>query len=126
MLNNKQFIIFSAEQYKLDVNDNALNTLSVVSVLKDHNVKYTSVLGKYKGVGEISFKVDAKHENLILELARLYNQHSILFVDSKDNAILQYLSGSIERIGRFREVSKCQAYGLDAYSFINNKYFACI
>ena len=121
-----QFFIFSIENSEMDnvkENNRALEIL-----MRDSNIPYELVNGYYthtdgKQVEERSYLVDAKFEMFVRDMAKLYLQESILFVDRKRNGVLYYLNGETERIGKFQKVDTSKNY--TDYSIINGEIYSC-
>jgi molybdopterin-guanine dinucleotide biosynthesis protein A len=124
MRSNNQYFIFSGEYYKNTDAENATATQIISQGLKAAGIPFKEAVGAYKGVKEFSFVVPARFESQVLEIARAFNQESVLFIDSMSNASLQYLDGDkIERIGRFTQVNSPQ--GLEAWSMIDGRFYTC-
>lgn len=89
----------------------------------------TYVEGCYKGQVEDSFmvKLDGSVDNgfiKLVELGEQFDQESIMLVCKDNNAHIVYMSGSVESIGKLKEVDSIE--GLDAYSRIDGKYFSVV
>jgi len=126
----KQFIIFSVFRSE-DHNDiNLSNTLKVLETLKSESIEYRMIDGAYKGETEVSIMVDARHENRAIEIANIFNQESILFVDKLKRSFLVYLdTGKTVRLkGKFQEISIDTAHKIDAFSRCpySNKYYGVV
>lgn len=103
-----------------------VNTNALKATLIDLGATFEEVEGCYKGVTEKSFKVKFEAEKgislmKVSELAKFYNQESILVQWSNNSCTLIYMNGNIEGIGIMEEVDSTE--GLDAYSIINGKIF---
>lgn len=116
MLNTNQFFIFAADS------KNDYRTPQLRNDLRSRNIGFKEVSGAYTHddgtqVSEKSFIVLAKYENEVLELAKKYEQESVLFVDSKSNASLIYTDGSnrFEKLGKFQKVNSLD--GLMAWTY---------
>lgn len=112
-------ILLSAERSNLDSEVNQHNTNSMRYSLARLGLYFESVNGVYKGVSEDSFMVFGIQSkpmfDRIVNLAALFNQESILVVDSDSSARLEYLeSGESVNIGTFTQVDS--VLGLDAYT----------
>lgn len=88
----------------------------------------TEVNGKYQGINEKSLLVPLRSFNddsrLLLELAHVHNQESILLVDANGLASLEYPKDHSSRfIGRIFQVPKEHAERMAAYTEINGEYF---
>ena len=77
--------------------------------------QFKTLQGSYKGQVETSYLVDADFQGIVWDLAREYNQESILYVDENRNAYLEYLAdGRIEKLGKFQAITNVK--NLDAYT----------
>ena len=95
-------------------------------LLKDHDFKFTTCKGVYKGVSEDSFIVllDSYNQLEVLQdLSRVYNQECILYSDSNRMSYLKYPCGKSEKLGVLKQVSKEVAMMQDAYTIVNNNYY---
>lgn len=117
-------IIFSAEHYKRDLDNNIKATYSLLGYLDMKSIPYTKVMGSYKGVTEDSVMLQGDYKTLQIarDLARIYGQHSILVIQDDGSAALHYLkTGKVESIGTWQQVDSNK--GLDAYSIIDSKIY---
>jgi len=124
-------IIFSVFQKDVSEDANYMNTIKVESMLKRTNIPFKAVQGVYKGTKEESFIIDLKYINAAMELARHYNQESILVIDANSNATLKYMPVTVESdsyLGIFQEVLESTAKTLDAYTYDieTGTYYACL
>jgi hypothetical protein len=124
-------IIFSVFQSNCSEDVNYSNTIKVENMLERAKIPFKALSGMYKGIKEESFAIDLKHQNAALELARQFNQESILIIDSSSRATLKYMPVSIESdisIGYFQEVSETKAKSLDAWTLDidTGTYYACL
>ena len=89
------FVIFSVFQSRLSHRDNMDNHKKVLRHLKDFGLRFKVVEGVYRGESELSILVPVINQVFDLatveQLAHIYNQHSILFVDSDRNAELKFM-----------------------------------
>lgn len=128
MLGNNQFFIFSAELTTNSETENRIATNLASKILDQNDITYKKIDGCYKDVTEQSFLVNAKHENVVMEIAQAANQESVLFVDSMSNATLYYMDGrKPEKLGKFSEVSRDEAIDNLGFSrdVLTNKYYIC-
>lgn len=119
-------IIFSAEHFKRDEENNAKAAYSLIGYLNMVNMPYSEVMGSYKGTTENSVMLSGNHKTLqsARDLGRIYGQESILVIQDDDSAALHYLkTGKVEPIGTFQQVDTVD--GLDAYSVIDGKFYTC-
>ena len=133
------FVIFSAFQSRLSHQDNMDNHKKVLRHLKDFGLKYKVVEGVYRGESELSILVPVINQVFDLatveQLAHIYNQHSILFVDSERNAELKFMvkpfDASLnelpksEKLGKFIATTKGIATQCENYTKDGNNYYIC-
>lgn len=97
-------------------------------ILKQLGLPYLSAIGKYKGDSERSYIIPLSGAhwdelNDILELARQYNQESVLLVDSNSRATLYFLKTDKEsHIGTFVSAEKES----DNCTLINGHYYEVV
>lgn len=110
-------VIFSAEKAELSKKENKKRTKKLKSHLK--NVASKQVEGCYKGVKESSFVCLAENLDLVLNLAKKYEQETILYLtESAREAILIYTENGLrEKIGIFHQTSKENALKQDGYTY---------
>lgn len=95
---------------------------------------FREVHGCYKGVPElavVTWPESPLHERQILELARSWNQESVLVVHPDNACELVYLQEqehAPQFIGTWQEVSAEEAADLDAYTYDpeSGRYFAAV
>ena len=133
------FVIFSVFQSKLSHQDNMDNHKKVLRHLKDFGLKFKVVEGVYRGESELSILVPVINQVFDLatveQLAHIYNQHSILFVDSDRNAELKFMvkpfDASLnelpksEKLGKFIATTKGVATQCENYTKDGNDYYIC-
>lgn len=86
------------------------------------------VEGCYKGKKENSFVVPASASTRqhVLGIAKEYKQESVLFLDTNRAGFLCYTDGRPDEfIGEWQKVSESEAFELDGYTKIGEKYYAC-
>jgi hypothetical protein len=119
---NKQVIIFSAFRSELSDAVNDARHSKAIELLSFNGIRSKQVQGVYKGISEASIVTvignDAQRD-LVMQVAREYNQESILILDADTrNARLYYLdNGQSESIGTFQVVSESEAKSRDAYTY---------
>jgi hypothetical protein len=115
--------IFSACRENCTKAENAKATLQVGQYLKkglSKSWKAAPVKGCYKGSIEDSFKVNIEDDqdlNLVIALASMFEQESVLIVDGSRIAWLSYAKGRDVRLGEFIAVSEAEAKAQDAWTF---------
>jgi hypothetical protein len=81
-------IIFSVFRTERSYYDNNMRSEVLRGLLREFKIGFKDVIGKYGGVIEQSFVVNARHEKLILELTSLAGQDSFLLLDEYRNAYI--------------------------------------
>ena len=133
------FVIFSVFQSRLSHQDNMDNHKKVLRHLKDFGLRFKVVEGVYRGESELSILVPVINQVFDLatveQLAHIYNQHSILFVDSDRNAELKFMvkpfDASLnelpksEKLGKFIATTKGIATQCNSYTKDGNNYYIC-
>jgi len=132
------FVIFSVFQSRLSHQDNMDNHKKVLRHLEDFGFKYKVVEGVYRGESELSILVPVINQVFDLatveQLAHIYNQHSILFVDSDRNAELKFMVKAFdenldqvrsEKLGKFVATTKGIATQCNSYTKDGNDYYIC-
>ena len=132
------FVIFSVFQSRLSKADNLDNHKKVLNHLKTFGLKFKVVEGVYRGESELSILVPVINQVFDLatveQLAHIYNQHSILFVDSDRNAELKFMVKAYdenldqvrsEKLGKFIATTKGIATQCENYTKEGNNYYIC-
>ena len=132
------FVIFSVFQSRLSHQDNMDNHKKVLRHLKDFGLRFKVVEGVYRGESELSILVPVINQVFDLatveQLAHIYNQHSILFVDSNRNAELKFMVKAFdenldqvktEKLGKFIATTKGIATQCENYTKDGNNYYIC-
>ena len=133
------FVIFSVFQSRLSKDENLENHKKVLRHLKDFGLRFKVVEGVYRGESELSILVPVINQVFDLatveQLAHIYNQHSILFVDSDRNAELKFMvkpfDASLnelpksEKLGKFIATTKGVATQCENYTKDGNDYYIC-
>lgn len=112
-------VFLSAELSTVDYKENDTNTRSLANYLKDQGEVYGRFLGVYKNSQEKSFGVlveDEEHIKRLLDLAKVFNQESILVLDKSRNGELRYSSGQVEKIGSLKYISRKEALVSENYT----------
>ena len=127
-----QFFIFSGSLASESSETNKQATDMIKKCLSGNpSIVYRNVDGCYKGSTEQSFLVDAKHEEVVMHLAKMTRQESVLFVDRKGGAHLIYpgMGYLTEKLsGKFQEVDRDKALELDNFTrdASTNTYWAVV
>ena len=133
------FVIFSVFQSRLSHQDNMDNHKKVLRHLKDFGLRFKVVEGVYRGESELSILVPVINQVFDLatveQLAHIYNQYSVLFVDSDRNAELKFMvkpfDASLnelpksEKLGKFIATTKGIATQCENYTKDGNNYYIC-
>ena len=133
------FVIFSVFQSRLSHQDNMDNHKKVLRHLKDFGFNYKVVEGVYRGESELSILVPVINQVFDLatveQLAHIYDQQSILFVDSDRNAELKFMVKAFdaslnelpksEKLGKFIATTKGIATQCNSYTKDGNDYYIC-
>ena len=132
------FVIFSVFQSRLSKDENLENHEKVLRHLKDFGLNYKVVEGVYRGESELSILVPVINQVFDLatveQLAHIYDQHSILFVDSDRNAELRFMVKAFdaslnqvksEKLGKFIATTKGVATQCENYTKDGNDYYIC-
>ena len=139
MKNKKDaFIIFSVFQDRLSRVENLENHNKVLKHLKNFGLKFKQVEGVYRGESELSIMVPIINQVFdyptVKQLAHIYNQQCILFVDSDRNAELRFMVKSFdaslnqvktEKLGKFVATTKGIATQCQNYTKDGNDYYIC-
>lgn len=123
----QKVILCSAELSSLDKFDNAQRTTNLVHCLEDCNMRFNTCEGYYKGTSEKSFLVLPKNLDEYETVKDLcfnqFNQESILYQDETGHCFLEYQSGEVVRVGKFRQVNPKYIEQLDNYTIVNNRVY---
>ena len=138
MKKNDAFVIFSVFQSRLSKADNLENHKKVLNHLKTFGLKFKVVEGVYRGESELSILVPVINQvfdySTVEQLAHIYDQHSILFVDSDRNAELRFMVKAFdaslnqvksEKLGKFIATTKGIATQCENYTKDGNDYYIC-
>ena len=138
MKKNDAFVIFSVFQSRLSKDENLENHKKVLNHLKTFGLRFKVVEGVYRGESELSILVPVINQvfdySTVEQLAHIYNQHSILFVDSDRNAELRFMVKSFdaslnqvksEKLGKFIAPTKGIATQCENYTKDGNDYYIC-
>lgn len=127
---SKQVIILSADQNDNRHERNRQLHENLKACLDDCNFNYQEALGVYKGKEESSLVVITNNETDIQTLKdfafKSFNQESVLYQDSNQEAYLLYHDGTTEQLGRLQEISIDDSLKLDAYTVMNGRYYATV
>ena len=133
------FVIFSVFQSRLSHQDNMDNHKKVLRHLKDFGLRFKVVEGVYRGESVLAILVPVINQVFDLatveQLAHIYNQDSILFVDSDRNAELKFMVKAFdaslnelpksEKLGKFIATTKGIATQCNSYTKDGNNYYIC-
>ena len=132
------FVIFSVFQSRLSKDENLENHKKVLRHLKTFGLRFKVVEGVYRGESELSILVPVINQvfdySTIEQLAHIYDQQCILFVDSDRNAELRFMVKSFdaslnqvksEKLGKFIATTKGIATQCENYTKDGNDYYIC-
>ena len=132
------FVIFSVFQTRLSKDENLENHRKVLNHLKTFGLKFKVVEGVYRGESELSILVPVINQvfdySTVEQLAHIYDQQCILFVDSDRNAELRFMVKSFdaslnqvksEKLGKFVATTKGIATQCENYTKDGNDYYIC-
>ena len=138
MKKNDAFVIFSVFQSRLSKDENLENHRKVLNHLKTFGLKFKVVEGVYRGESELSILVPVINQvfdySTVEQLAHIYDQQCILFVDSERNAELRFMVKSFdaslnqvksEKLGKFVATTKGIATQCENYTKDGNDYYIC-
>ena len=127
-----EFVLISACKGYDYIHDSD-NTKELIDKLNNNEFNFKQVTGCYNNIKELSFYVTigdgswTRETDLkkLLEYAKLYNQESILYVNSDRQAKLIFTNGETINIGIFKQVPKTFALQHVAYTYdiANNGYY---
>jgi hypothetical protein len=125
-------------QTRLSKDENLENHEKVLRHLKDFGLRFKVVEGVYRGESELSILVPVINQVFDLatveQLAHIYDQQCILFVDSDRNAELRFMVKSFdaslnqvksEKLGKFVATTKGIATQCENYTKDGNDYYIC-
>ena len=132
------FVIFSVFQSRLSKDENLENHRKVLKHLKTFGLRFKVVEGVYRGESELSILVPVINQvfdySTVEQLAHIYDQQCILFVDSERNAELRFMVKSFdaslnqvksEKLGKFIATTKGIATQCENYTKDGNDYYIC-
>ena len=138
MKKNDAFVIFSVFQSRLSKDENLENHKKVLKHLKTFGLRFKVVEGVYRGESELSILVPVINQvfdySTVDQLAHIYDQQCILFVDSERNAELRFMVKSFdaslnqvksEKLGKFIATTKGIATQCENYTKDGNDYYIC-
>lgn len=103
--------------------------LSLVTNLADlGGVIVKQGIGSYNGIQEMSYIIVTNDRDGILDIARTFNQESILWVYPDRSADLFFTDtkdGQRQSVGIWHETHKAYAESLPCYSKFDGRYFVC-
>ena len=127
--------VFSDRKSKADNLDNHRKTLAH---LKAFGLKYKEITSVNRGKSELSIMIPVINEVFDLatveQLAHVYDQQSILFVDSDRNAELRFMVKAFDenldqvrskKLGKFIATTKGIATQCENYTKDGNNYYIC-
>ena len=139
MRNKKDaFVIMSVFSHRKSKADNLENHKKTLAHLKAFGLKHKVVEGVYRGEAELSIMIPVINEvfdlSTVEQLAHIYDQESILFVDEDRNAELRFMVKAFdenlkelkpEKLGKFVATTKGIAEQCNGYTKDGNDYYIC-
>jgi len=124
---SQQVIIISAELSSKTFESNRQRTQTLKDCIEDVGLVFKEALGVYKGSKEVSLVVLVENQ---LEIDTLkdfafknFDQESVLYQDSNQEAYLLYNNGKTEQLVILEEVLQEVALKSDSYTIMNDKYY---
>lgn len=126
----KQVVILSAEKSNLDRINNGKRTMLLEQMILDIGLNFEPALGVYKGSEERSFVV-VINNNTDLETLKSFafknfEQESILYQDSNQEAYLITNGGDVIQLGKLTNVPREVATRQDGYTLMNGQYYTAL
>lgn len=98
--------IFSVERADASASENDAARRYALAIFKQRRIPYKLLTGVYAGEREQSYLVPDTDAATVFQLARWYQQESVLYLDANRNAQLIYLAGGpSEELGPWREIN---------------------
>jgi len=132
------FVIMSVFSHRKSKADNLDNHRKTLAHLKAFGLKYKEITSVNRGESELSIMIPVINEVFDLatveQLAHIYDQQSILFVDSDRNAELRFMVKAFdenlkqlkpEKLGKFIATTKGIATQCENYTKDGNNYYIC-
>ena len=133
------FVIMSVFSHRKSKADNLDNHRKTLAHLKAFGLKYKEITSVNRGQSELSIMIPVINEVFDLatveQLAHIYDQQSILFVDSDRNAELRFMVKAFdaslnelpksEKLGKFIATTKGIATQCNSYTKDGNDYYIC-
>jgi hypothetical protein len=116
-------IILSANKQDLTMSENMLRTQHLFNILNKQYVVLAKNIGSYLNEQEMSFTVDSNDINSLLEIAKLFNQESILHVNADNIATLHFTTGNSLILGTFEETDDVSGHDGWTHDLDNNRLF---
>jgi hypothetical protein len=121
-------LTFSAERAEASKAANEENTREARQALIGAGLEFAETQGFFEGKPKVSFVVKdtPKAQGIVGGLANVYDQDSVLAVDSTGNSVLIEATDTVQLPGIMQEITKEQTKDMFAYTFDpeTGKYFA--
>lgn len=99
--------IFSVYRGEDETLDRYSSMLLPIRLSHDHGIVLKNVTGSYNSVIEQSFVINAKHWEIVLDLAEEYGQEKLLFVDgNRESFLVDVATGEVVPQGEFKRVTE--------------------
>ena len=124
----QQVIILSANQNDGRHERNRQLHENLKACLADCNLRFKEATGAYNGQTEDSVVVLVKDETDIQTVKNFafksFNQESVLYQDSNQEAYLLYHDGTTKQLGRLEQVNPKEIETLDNYTVMDGRVYA--
>lgn len=130
MKKNDAFVLLSVFKTNKSNSENEENHKKSLKHLKGFGINFKEVFGVYNGNKEKSILIPIINVNFDFAMAKqlcaIYDQESILFVDSERNAELVFLGlDKTEKLGKFIVVGKGVAEQCQNYTVNGKDHYIC-
>ena len=124
----QQVIILSANQNDNRHERNRQLHENLKACLSDCGLRFKEATGAYKGQTEDSVVVLVNNETDIQTVKdfafKSFNQESVLYQDSNQEAYLLYQNGTTEQLGRLEQVNPKEVETLENYTVMDGRVYA--
>lgn len=119
-------IILSVQKFNVDQGENSRNHLALQGALKEMGLQYRLTYGRHQGQEESSVVLDYREHTLevAMQIAREFDQDSILLIDEDGKGVLRYLTGRKDvKLGSMK-VSDTKPNGDYTYFYDTREYLS--
>ena len=119
-----EFYLISASCAHFRTDDNLVRTQSLKTELELCGLPFKGVAGMYNNVPEASFMVPTSNRELILDLAKKFDQRCVLHVDKNREAAMVYVSGLKDQYqGKWKSIQDVEAASIGNYTKDGEYYY---